>query len=66
MQAAACGDVVQLQAALRPMSDDPVFLDSCLELLIAEAIPGGHLNILQYLAACKPAGEGLGLFQALC
>lgn len=55
--AAVCGDVNQLKAAMGPMSDDPDFLDGCLDDLVAQAVPRGHMNILQHLATCKPGGE---------
>ena len=55
--AASSGDV----AALQLLSDGPASLDSCLEALIAEAIPKGHLNILQDLATHIPAGQAPSL-----
>ena len=56
-EAAICGDVTPLQAAMGPMSDDPDFLDGCLDDLVAAAVPRGHMTILQHLATCKPGGE---------
>lgn len=61
VEAAICGDVDQLQAAMGPMSDDPDFLDGCLDALVAEAVPRCHMNILQHLATCKPGGAAFQL-----
>lgn len=54
--AASCGDVSQLRMLLEPMAEDPSFLDSCLDSLIVEAVTGGHVEILEHLATCKPPG----------
>lgn len=59
--AASSGDVAGLQEALQLVSDVPAPLDSCLEALIAEAIPKGHLNILQYLATHVLPGQAPSL-----